>query len=174
MKFNDGVSLISSPALHSAVPTHWADLGCGAGFFTNVLSSLLVKGSTIYAMDSDAPGLKKVKVAEGIQLKTFAIDFVKEEWPFNKVNGIIMANALHYVKDKGPFIKRLRQHILADGLLLVVEYDMDAPNPWVPYPISFEALKKLCTEYELFSPKKTNEMPSAFGRANLYGAVVRM
>lgn len=174
MNFADGVRLISHPAIIHAAPAHWADLGCGTGFFTGVLSSLLARGSTVYAIDADAGAVKKVKVNEGIHLQTFSLDFVQQPLPFNKVDGILLANALHYVKDKNSFIEKLRQHLAVSGVLLFVEYDTSAANPWVPYPIMFTALQQLCQQHGFTTVEKINSMPSAFGRSNLYGAVAVM
>ena len=174
MNFTDGVRLISHPAITHDAPAHWADMGCGTGFFTNVLSSLLARGSTVYAIDADAGAVKKVKVNEGIHLQTFALDFVKQPLPFATVDGILMANALHYVKDKNSFMQKLRQHLAPKGILLFAEYDTNAANPWVPYPIPFTALQQLCLQHGFTSAEKINSMPSAFGRSNLYGAMAML
>jgi len=174
MKFASGVQLISHQATNLNKPTRWADLGCGTGFFTNVLSSMLAKGSTIYAVDTDASAVKKVNIAEGINLETFVFDFTKTAWPFTALNGILLANALHYVKDKNTLAERLKKHFAADGCVLIVEYDTNAANPWVPYPISYQVLKELCVQHSFSSIEKIGEMPSAFGRANLYGALIKV
>jgi len=173
MEYADGRKLINHPALISTVATHWADLGCGAGFFTNVLSSFLAKGSSIHAVDTDASSLKKVKVAEGITLTTHQLDVVKQPWPFAVLDGILMANALHYVRDKDVFIQKLQQHLTPGGLWLLVEYDTDAANPWVPHPVSFNNLQKLCSNHS-FTVEKINAMPSAFGRSTIYAALARL
>ena len=172
MEYADGRNLISHPALSSATATQWADLGCGAGFFTNVLSSFLAKGSSIQAVDTAASSLKKVKTAEGVALTTHKLDFVKQPWPFATLDGILMANALHYVRDKDAFIRSLQQHLVSNGLWLLVEYDTDVANPWVPYPISFNKLQKLAVNYS-FLAEKINSMPSAFGRSTMYAALLR-
>lgn len=172
MEYADGRKLINHPAITTAAATQWADLGCGAGFFTNVLSSFLAKGSSIQAVDTDAKSLKKVKTAEGIALTTHKIDFVKQPWPFTALDGILMANALHYVRYKDAFIHTLQQHLVNSGLWLLVEYDTDIANPWVPYPISFTKLQKLCSTCR-FTVEKINSMPSAFGRSTMYAALAK-
>ena len=172
MEYADGRKLINHPALTSPGATQWADLGCGAGFFTNVLSSFLTKGSSMHAVDTEASSLKKVRVADGIALTTHKVDFVKQPWPFAVLDGILMANALHYVRDKDAFIQKLQLHLAANGLWLLVEYDTDAANPWVPYPVSFNRLQKLCSSHS-FSVEKINSVPSAFGRSTMYAALLR-
>lgn len=174
MKFTDGVNLISHPALKTTDTTQWADLGCGAGFFTGVLSSLLITGSTIYAADTDARAVKNVKVAEGIHLKTYILDFAKQPLPFDKIDGIMLANAIHYVRDKIMLLQKLKQHLNDKGNLLIVEYDTGKSNPWVPYPITFDNLKEMCLQQGFSTVEKINQMPSAFGRSNLYAALVKI
>ena len=173
METSDAVKLIKHHALVTSHVTEWADLGCGAGFFTNVLSSFLTRGSTIYAADSAASVIKKVRVASGIILKTFVLDFIVDEWPFDKLDGIMMANSLHYVRDKDVFIEQLKEHLQPNGSLLIVEYDLDAPNAWVPYPVTFQLLEKLFVKHGFASVEKINQMPSAFGRANMYSALLK-
>ncbi len=174
METKDAIQLIKHPGLNTSHKTQWADLGCGTGFFTGVLSSFLAAGSTIYAIDSNAADLKKVKAADGIILKKQAQNFVTGEWPFEKIDGIMMANSLHYVTDKNEFIKKLKNHLGANGYVLIVEYAMSTPNAWVPYPITFPDLEMLLTDAGFTNVEKINQMPSAFGRASIYAAVARM
>ena len=54
-----------------------------------------------------------------------------------------MANSLHYVKNKTDLLKKIKTCLNANGCFLIVEYDMEAANRWVPYPISFSSLTKL-------------------------------
>ena len=172
MELNQGIALIDNPALRSAHTTTWADLGCGDGFFTKALSSLLFEGSTIYAVDNNASALKRVAVPSSIILKKKHLDFSKDELLFGKIDGIIMANSIHYVKQQETFLKKIKQHILDDGILLIVEYDTDKGNPWVPYPVSYKSLEKLCHAAGFSSVEKINQMPSAFGRSNMYSAII--
>ena len=201
MQISKGIEFIRNPYLKSTEKTCWADLGCGEGFFTGILSGLLNEGSTIYAVDQDERALVRVRAAvdaaigrvagtgtavetrtgrvvgtvagaaRSIHLHTVALDFVHDEWPFDgPLDGILMANSLHYVGEKGPFISRLKNQLKPDGGLLLVEYDTDRSNPWVPYPVSWQALEKLCHRSGFGSVRKIHEGPSRFGRAGIYSA----
>jgi hypothetical protein len=57
-----------------------------------------------------------------------------------------MANALHYIREKTSFVKRIRSYLKSTGCLLLVEYHVKRGNPWVPYPISYEEWKALAAE----------------------------
>ena len=65
--------------------------------------------------------------------------------------------------------------IQPNGVLVIVEYDTDIPNrPWVPYPLGFNALKKLLDEQGWGKATKIAEQPSLFRRANIYSAWARV
>ena len=100
------------------------------------------------------------------------MDFEKTTLPFENLDGILMANSLHYVKDKIMFIEKLKKNLNKNGCFLIVEYDMERSNYWVPYPISFLSLKKLFNDIGFSSVTKINERPSAFNRANLYSVMI--
>lgn len=51
------------------------------------------------------------------------------------LHGIVMANALHFVRDSTPVLHALIQLLIPGGRLILVEYDADHGNPWVPHPI---------------------------------------
>lgn len=134
----------------------WADLGAGSGLFTNALSTLLPKGSTILAIDKKP---SKITVAEGIQLQTKTGDFLKMD--LGSVDGVLMANSLHYVKDQKDLLDRLSAKVV-----LIVEYDTNKGNPWVPYPISFQKLESM-TKAKLLA-----RVPSQYNAEGMYSALI--
>jgi trans-aconitate methyltransferase len=150
--------------------TVWADLGCGEGLFTNALSQLLAAQSLIYAVDKNKHALKNVSVKSGIRLEKLAMDFINDDLQLNHLSGILMANAFHFVKDKNAFIHKVLTYLDLNGYFILVEYDTDVANAWVPYPISFTNLKKLFVQYN-FATEKLGEIPSRF-RGNIYSAII--
>src|ERR1700704_757794 len=99
MDLETAISLIRSLNIKSKAVTNWADLGCGSGLFTKALSTLLQTGSKVAAVDKDASALKKVIVVHGISLEKLHADFINNDLPLQNLDGILMANALHFVKD---------------------------------------------------------------------------
>lgn len=170
MEHTDAVAMIEGGMPEGTVPQHWADLGCGTGTFTKALAELLPKGSRIEAVDRDAKALASLpKGWNGVDLRTHAAD-MRAPLPWTGLDGVLLANALHYVADQAAFLQQLAPHLQTGGTLLFVEYEQQPPNPWVPYPIGFRALARL---FPGRSVVKFGERPSAFGRAVLYAARVR-
>jgi ubiquinone/menaquinone biosynthesis C-methylase UbiE len=173
MEIANAAGLIKHPDFNTSGKINWADLGCGTGTFTLALASLLPKGSAIYAVDSNELALQAIpdSYKEAIIEKVTA-DFVSDKLAFNDLDGILMANSLHYVKNKPDFIKQIIPHLKKEGCILVVEYDTDIPNNWVPYPLSYSSLQKLFSRLGFTIIRKLNERSSIFNRAMMYAAII--
>jgi ubiquinone/menaquinone biosynthesis C-methylase UbiE len=163
--------------LHGAIPQQggvWADLGCGDGTFTLALAELLGRGGRIYAVDRDERALRRLggrAVGHGNVIPVLA-DFTGPlSLPGQDVplDGILLANALHYVRTPEEFLARLASMLRPDGRVVFVEYDRRAANPWVPYPISPARLERVTRAAGLSAPVVTATQPSAF-TGNLYVA----
>jgi len=179
MKLNEAIALIDGavPYLQRAGqpragrPLHWADLGCGTGLFTEALARILPAGSILYGVDTH-PGLPtaaqlRPALPTGSQLHPITADFEKDDLPLKDLDGILMANSLHYIKNKATLIKKLQTYMLPNAPFIIIEYDTDTPVArWVPYPMSFASMKKLFP-----SAQKLAQHPSVYGRANIYAAI---
>src|SRR6185312_556560 len=172
MTLQEGIALIKTDKIDSFKAATWADLGCGSGLFTNALASLLADESTIYAADKNLSSFHKDSSLKSILIKPVELNFERTPLPFNNLDGILMANSLHYVKNKKVFFEKIKTCLNAIGCFLIVEYDMETANHWVPYPISFLSLKKLFHDVGFSFVEKISERPSAFNRGNLYSAIV--
>ena len=163
--------MFAGARLDAPGPTTWADLGCGDGTFTVALAELLAPGSVIHAIDRDEAALARMPRPSLVRLETHVGDFL-HPWPFaGLLDGILMANSLHYVAEQEAFLKRCVASLSASGRFLVVEYDTDAPNPWVPFPVSFGSLSVLCGQVGLGRVERLSVRRSRYQRAPLYGAV---
>ena len=154
----------------------WADLGAGSGAFTFALRELTGPTANIYAVDKDRASLNELE--QGYQARfgdsqnLFAIieDFMRPiKMP--ALDGILMANSLHFFKDKGKALHHVHSLLKPNGMLLVVEYNVDLGNPWVPYPFSFETYCKLAPHAGFTEPRLLATIPSRFLR-EFYSAVV--
>jgi hypothetical protein len=166
MTLEEAISLINHASKPNN-PTHWADLGCGSGLFTLALSHYLARGSTIDAIDL-RPTITRQTTSNGVVIRPHKADFTKDPLPFATPDGILMANSLHYVRDKRAFLTRI-QHV---PTILLVEYDTDRAVPrWVPYPLSYGSAAGLLSSAGWTHIQKLGTRPSAFGRAELYAAL---
>ena len=166
MTHEEAVSFIKS-AVKGHQLQYWADLGCGSGTFTRALAALLPPGSPVTAVDREKQRLD----IEGVDF--IRADFDKDELQLEELDGILIANALHYVVDKAALITRLERMFSGEPRFIIIEYETDRRNPWVPYPIPFEKLKLLFVLLGYRSVLKINERPSAYRSANMYCALIQ-
>lgn len=147
MRLRDAIEMVGDSRVDALGPTTWADLGCGAGTFTLALADLLSPGSAIHAIDRDGSALRKIPSARNaVSITTHLGDFTKQTWPFANLDGILMANSLHYVEDQSTFIRACELRMTLPHRFLIVEYDTDDASRWVPYPVSQARLTSLFAE----------------------------
>lgn len=173
MKHSVAVDLIKGGVV-SRQAAHWADLGAGTGVFTKALAALLSHPeSIVFAVDRDVNTLNQLAptnpMATVIKL---GLDFVSDELPLHNLDGILMANSLHFVQDKLALIWKLKRMMKPSGVLIIVEYDTSIPSPWVPYPISFALLKKFMMDNGFASVTRLGDSPSIYHQQGLYAALV--
>lgn len=162
MQLSEAIQFIQCDLLQQAPVSTWADLGCGSGLFSTALAHYLPEGSTIYAIDH-----KPATRIGGHGIRIFDLDFVFDPLPFGQIDGILMANSLHYVRDQSAFIQKLSAYT---STLIVIEYDIERPVPtWVPFPVSYSKLSTLFPDKQI---KKISERPSAYGQGNMYAALI--
>lgn len=164
MKLAEAVALIKNKQLETNEAQIWADLGSGDGLFSRALLSLLPEQSQIYAVDQQFYHFEK-------PIHFIQANFTDELPSIPPLNGVLMANSLHFVADKLAFLEKIKVQLLPGGAFLLVEYDTQQGNPWVPYPLNYAAALDLFDEVGFQSMGKLNERPSLYNRANIYAAL---
>ena len=156
----------------------WADLGAGGGTFTHALATLLGPNGTVYAVDREASSLRDLAQSAGrsrpaAKISTIVGDFTAP-LELSDLDGVVIANALHYVRyPDQPMVLEQIASVLVDGApMVIIEYDRDNANKWVPYPISILTLTQLTHDAGLSEPVILSKRPSQYG-GDLYAAVVR-
>ncbi len=72
--------------------------------------------------------------------------------------------------DKMSILEHVGSLLKPHGILLLVEYNVDSGNPWVPYPISFETFRSLAPRAGFSEPRLLGTVPSRFLR-EIYSAM---
>ncbi|MCB9356832.1 MAG: class I SAM-dependent methyltransferase [Lewinellaceae bacterium] len=171
MELKTAIGLIEGDHFDGKAPEVWADLGCGAGLFSYALAHLLPAGSAVIAVDRSPAALESHPNPKQATISQKQFDFENDEWQLPPLDGILMANSLHFVRNKAAFLPKIRAGIKEDGRVVIVEYETDVPNPWVPYPLRFESLKALLEQTGFAEVQHLREHPSRYGRARIYAAV---
>lgn len=147
----------------------WADLGAGSGVFTLALREVLGSVATIHAVDKDKSSLEELRREYQIRfgstnnLHIHTTDFSKTA-DLQLLDGVLAANSLHYFKDRVKILQHIRSFLKPNGKLIVIEYNVDSGNPWVPYPFSFNTFGKLTAQTGFSEPRLLAINPSHFLR----------
>lgn len=168
----DAVALIAGGIKQKKSSSIWADLGCGTGTFTQALCELLETGSTVYAVDRTKV-LNIEPAHHDAKVLFIKRDFVLEKLPFTDLDGILLANSLHFVEAKEKLIQKLSSHLKSMGSFLVVEYDTAKSNQWIPYPIPFAVLGDIFSGAGFSKIEKIGERDSVYHVERMYAALIQ-
>lgn len=172
MNHTDHVNLLQGGIPHPG--GIWADFGSGTGAFTLALAELIGAGGTIYSVDRDAGALREQARAmqarfPGVTLHTITADFTQPiELP--PLDGVVMANSLHFVRQKDAVLQRIRGYLKPGGRFILVEYNADQGNTWVPYPLSYPTWEALARRSGFTETRRLAAYPSRFLR-EIYSAL---
>jgi trans-aconitate methyltransferase len=173
MRHRDAVQLLSRAPVDRSKPTTWLDLGSGDGTFTLALADLLAPRSVIHALDVDRSALAHISAHDHVRIDTHVADFTAvDRWPVTSADGILMANSLHYVEPQREFLRACASRLHPDGVWLVVEYDTDRPNRFVPYPVSRDRLAALVEGFGEVSI--LGSRASIYQGARIYSSIIRL
>jgi SAM-dependent methyltransferase len=151
----------------------WADIGAGEGAFTLALADLLGPGGRIVAVDRDARALETNAAAvaarfPATRLTTLVADFASDR-PLSLVeidalDGLVAANSLHFVAPgrQVPVVRSLAALLRPDGRFVVVEYDADRGNPWVPHPFGYRSWEGMALAAGLAGTRRIGRVRSGF------------
>lgn len=167
MNHTDHVNLLRPASLNTG--GSWADLGAGSGAFTFALRELIGPTSTIYAVDKDSSSLDTLKSEYRARFENdknlhLRVNDFSRASNMPLLDGILAANSLHYFKDRVKVLQHIKSFLKPNGNLIVIEYNVDSGNPWVPYPFSFGSFGKLALQAGFTEPQLLAKHPSRFLR----------
>ncbi len=169
--------LLLSPALADGADGLWADMGCGDGIFSFLLCEMLAAGSQVFAVDRDRLALERVAQRQGTltlasSLTTLHADFTRS-LRLPELDGILLANALHFVADKQPMLEKLADLLKPNGRLIVVEYNTQRGNSAVPFPFDESDFVALAEAAGLAQAQIVTRAPSTFLGEMYTGSAVK-
>lgn len=154
--------------------SRWLELGAGEGAFTLALADILGPAGRIVASDRDARAVRSAAEAVGRKFPSVTVETIRADFtlgvPDGPFDGVLAANSLHFVADRRPTLAAIRRSLRSGGRLIVVEYDADRGNPWVPHPFSFDTWRSEAAAAGFDRVELLHRVPSRFLGA-IYGAV---
>ena len=129
---------------------------------------------SIYTVDRDSRALQvQVRALHdafpNVSVTPLVSDFTMPlELP--PLDGIVMANSLHFERDKLAVLRLVGGYLRPDGRLVLVEYDTDHGTPWVPFPLSFRSWATLAAEAGFRETRRLASIPSRF-LGSIYSAL---
>jgi ubiquinone/menaquinone biosynthesis C-methylase UbiE len=143
----------------------WADLGAGAGAFTFALAELVGPDAHITAVDKDTHAVSGLQGSFDVRVADFTRGL-----DLHDLDGVLMANSLHFVRKKEPVLESVRGMLRRGGRLIIVEYGADRGNPWVPYPFTYAQWEPMAARAGFTGTKLLRTVPSRW-LGSMYSAV---
>jgi SAM-dependent methyltransferase len=144
----------------------WADFGSGTGAFTLALAELVGPTAQIYSVDKEFRALHEQELTLRARQPQVMVHFLVADFAHHldlpPLDGIVMANALHFQPEKEPTVRLLHSYLRPGGRLILVEYNVDRGNPWIPYPLSYEPWETLARRSGFASTQLLATRPSRF------------
>ena len=164
MDHADHVALIRR-GVEGAGP-RWLELGSGEGAFTTALADVLGQGGSIHAIDRDGRALERAVTAVAGRFPAVGLTAIEGDFtrglPDGSFDGVLAANSLHFVADRRAVLAAIRGALRPGGCLVVVEYDADVGNPWVPHPFSFDTWRVAAAAAGFERVELLHRVPSRF------------
>ncbi len=158
----------------AVAPGVWADLGSGAGAFTLALADLLGSAARIYSVDRDGGALRRQQADMAHRYPSAVVDYLHSDFTrplaLPPLDGVVMANSLHFVRRKEPVLSLVHSYLREAGRLVLIEYDSDSGNPWVPHPLSFRTWERLSASAGFRDTRQVARRPSRYLNA-MYSAL---
>lgn len=173
MNQRDAIELLRA-AIPSAEGDVWADLGAGSGVFTRALATLMGAVGRVIAVDRDADELDSIRAwaahpRDSATIETLVAD-VSRPMELPPLDGVVMANVLHFIADAEGALRRIAAHLRPGGRLVLIEYEGRRPSPWVPFPLSAARFAEFAASAGLTRPRVMATRRSAYG-GELYVAL---
>ncbi len=154
----------------------WADLGSGEGAFTLALAECIGPQGEIYSVDKDRQVLEHQQHAMHANFPNQKVVYLTADYTRQLalpiLDGIVMANTLHFQRQKDNTLELVFGYLRPGGRFLIVEYNVDRGNLWVPHPFSYRTWETLARLNGFQNTEMVATQPSRF-LGEMYAAVSR-
>ncbi|MGI8563533.1 MAG: class I SAM-dependent methyltransferase [Candidatus Dormibacter sp.] len=152
----------------------WIELGSGGGAFTLALADLLGPSGRITSVDRDRAALRRQGATLAAAFPATHVDYLEADFsrPLGLAarDGVLMANSLHFSRDQAAVLQQVGALLRPGGRLVVVEYDTDRGNHWVPHPLSYRSWERVSREAGFRDTRLLARRPGS-GLAAIYSAL---
>jgi len=154
----------------------WGEFGSGRGAFTLALAELIGSAGVIYSVDRDDSSLKEQKrtIQRRFANQAPSMHYLTANYtqPLDlpSLDGLVMANSLHFQRDKQAILRLILDYLRPGGSFILVEYNIERGNTWVPHPISYKSWEVLAQECGYVNTRFLARRPSRF-LGEIYSAV---
>jgi SAM-dependent methyltransferase len=114
-----------------------ADLGCGEGYYSIPLATLVRESGMVYAVDQSANALsalqekvKDLNMREGL-IKTVQADATKTDIPGGSIDIVFLANMFHNVVHKEELVDEIKRLLKPSGVVVDIDW-MRIETPFGP------------------------------------------
>jgi precorrin-6B methylase 2 len=154
----------------------WADFGSGTGAFTLALADLIGPAGVIYSIERDRAALAQQEQSLRERFPQSIVHYrvadftrpIRDGVP--SLDGIVMANALHFQRNQEPVVQLLMSYLHSQGRFILVEYNIEQGNSAVPYPVSYRQWQMLAARCGFKHTQLLMTRPSRFLK-EIYSAV---
>lgn len=172
MNHADHVALIRNGI--SGPGSIWADFGSGTGAFTLALAELIGPSGQIYSIDKKRDALRQQEEAMRRRFPDHQVSYIPADYtqPLDLplLDGAVMANALHFQRHKDGVIRAIYDYLRPGGHFILVEYNVDRGNMWVPHPLSYQTWETAARRNGFTATRLLAARPSRF-LGEIYTAV---
>ncbi len=144
----------------------WADFGSGTGAFTLALAELTDPTGHIYSIDKNRRSLRRQEAVMRVRFPELKAQYITANFTqtidLPPLDGIVMANALHFLRQKDGVLQLIYNYLRPGGRLILVEYNVDRGNLWVPHPLSYKTWETVAHRNGFINTKLLATRPSRF------------
>lgn len=144
----------------------WADFGSGTGAFTLALAELIGPTGQIYSIDKNKDALRQQEEAMRRRFPNYQVVYITADYtqPLDlpPLDGAVMANTLHFQRRKDGVLRAIYDYLRPGGRFILVEYNVDRGNMWVPHPLSYQTWETAARRTGFMATRLLAARPSRF------------